>query len=106
MSHEIVWEFRVSTARTAEFEQAYGSEGDWARLFRSAPGFIETRLLRDTENEGRYLTVDRWESREAFDHFKHRYATQYSELDTQLEGIAWSETRLGAFDTVVLPSPT
>ncbi|MDG2538206.1 antibiotic biosynthesis monooxygenase [Dyella jiangningensis] len=100
MSYDIVWEFRPAAERALEFEQAYGPEGAWVRLFRHAPGFIETRLLRDTEEPTRYLTVDRWESRHAFDDFKRRFATEYRTLDVQLEGLARSETRLGAFDTM------
>lgn len=100
MSYEIVWEFRLPAARAAAFEQAYGPEGVWVQLFRRAPGFIETRLLRDAEDEERYLTVDRWNSREAFDAFKHRFAAEYGAQDQELEGLAWSETRIGAFDSI------
>jgi heme-degrading monooxygenase HmoA len=100
MSYEIVWEFRLATASAAGFEQAYGPGGAWAQLFRQAPGFIETSLLRDAEIDGRYLTVDRWDLREAFDNFKRRFANEYSALDTKLEGLASSERRLGAFDTL------
>ncbi|WP_201316375.1 antibiotic biosynthesis monooxygenase family protein [Dyella sp. EPa41] len=100
MSYDIVWEFRLAAAHAARFEQAYGPEGAWVELFRHAPGFIETRLLRDAEDETRYLTVDRWESRDAFEDFKRRFATEYRTLDAQLEGLALSETRLGAFDAI------
>lgn len=100
MSYDIMWEFRLPAERAAEFEQAYGPEGAWTRLFRHAPGFIETRLLRDAEDQTRYLTMDRWESRDAFDDFKRRFATEYRTLDAQLEGLAQTETRLGAFDTM------
>lgn len=99
MSYDIVWEFRVPPARRAEFEDAYGPEGPWARLFRRAPGFIETRLLHDVDDAGRYLTVDRWESRDAFEGFKHRFDAEYGALDQRLEGLALSEIRLGAFGT-------
>lgn len=79
--------------------EAYGSDGPWAQLFRRAPGFIETRLLHDMEDAGRYLTVDRWASHEAFEAFRRDFAADYSTLDRQLEGLASLETRLGAFDT-------
>lgn len=99
MSYDIVWEFRVPLTRTAQFVEAYASDGPWAQLFRRAPGFIETRLLQDTEDAGRYLTVDRWESHAAFEAFKHDFATDYNALDERLEGLASLEVRLGAFDT-------
>lgn len=99
MSYDIVWEFRVPLTRTVQFVEAYASDGPWAQLFRRAPGFIETRLLQDTEDAGRYLTVDRWESRAAFEAFKRDFAADYNALDEQLEGLASLEVRLGAFDT-------
>jgi len=99
MSYDIVWEFHVPLTRKAQFVEAYRSDGPWAQLFRRASGFIETRLLQDTEVAGRYLTVDRWESCAAFEAFKRDFAADYNALDEQLEGLALLETRLGAFDT-------
>lgn len=99
MSYDIVWEFRVPLTRKAEFVEAYRSNGPWAQLFQRATGFLETRLLQDAEDAGRYLTVDRWESHAAFEAFKRDYAADYNALDEQLEGLASLEVRLGAFDT-------
>jgi heme-degrading monooxygenase HmoA len=100
MSYDIVWEFQVPAGRETDFESAYGPQGPWAQLFGRAPGFIEVRLLRCRERAGRYLTVDRWETPQAFEQFKRRFAAEYATLDRQLEGIAATEIRLGAFDTV------
>jgi len=99
MSYNIVWEFRVPVEHKAKFMEAYASNGPWAQLFRRAPGFIETRLLQDTEDVERHLTVDCWESRSAFDAFKVDFAEDYNALDQRLEGMASSEVRLGAFDS-------
>ncbi|WP_172461718.1 antibiotic biosynthesis monooxygenase family protein [Dyella jiangningensis] len=100
MSYDIVWEFRLPATRASEFEHAYGPRGPWVQLFRRAPGYIETQLLRDAEDAARYLTVDRWESRESFEAFRHRHRADYDALDQQLEGLATSETRLGAFEAI------
>lgn len=98
MSYAIVWEFLVPEAQRAAFEAAYGPDGPWAQLFRRAPGFFEVKLLRSPESAGRYLTIDRWESAVAFENFKSRFANEYQALDRQLEGLASSEVRIGAFD--------
>ena len=45
---EIVWEYEVRPEKVEAFEALYGPEGDWARLFRRADGYVETRLFRDT----------------------------------------------------------
>ena len=55
----IIWRYRVAEARRRDFEAAYGPDGDWARLFRQAPGFGGTELL--SEGRGRYVTIDRWD---------------------------------------------
>jgi heme-degrading monooxygenase HmoA len=97
VTYLIVWEFSVPRERVPDFEAAYGPDGAWARLFARAAGFIEVELLRSTQQEGRYLTIDRWESRGAFEAFHARFAAEYKELDTSFEGLASAETRVGAF---------
>jgi heme-degrading monooxygenase HmoA len=100
MTYNIVWEFRVAPERAADFKAAYGPGGEWARLFGQAAGFLEVVLLRSVEADGRYLTVDRWESRSAFEAFQARFAADYKALDERLEGLATAETRVGAFVNV------
>lgn len=97
VTYEIIWEFRVPPHRHADFEAAYGGQGEWARLFAKADGFIEVKLLKCSEQEGRYLTIDRWVSRAAFEAFQMRFSHAYRALDEFLEGMAATETRIGAF---------
>ena len=77
---------------------AYGGDGDWARLFSSAPGFIRTELWHD--GDGIYLTADFWKSFEAFERFQASQGEAYRRLDAELEGVALTEEFLGAFDLV------
>jgi len=98
--HVIVWEFRVRPGREAEFESAYGPDGDWARLFRRDPAYRGTDLLRDGAAERRYVTVDRWASRAANDAFRERWRTEYEALDRRCESFTEHEAALGRYDTV------
>ncbi len=95
-----IWEFTVEPARRAEFESHYGPEGDWAGLFRRAPGYLGSELLQDRADPLRYLTVDRWESLEAWRAFRSRFAAEYERLDRQFEGLASREAPLGEYTTV------
>lgn len=95
-----VWEFIVAPGHIDSFEQAYGPEGDWARLFRRAPGYLRTELLKDPSRPGRYLTVDAWESRRQWEEFRARFAKEFEALDLKCEGWTLSETELGRFDTL------
>ena len=61
--YTILWEFLVPPQRRAEFERAYArgrAVGRAVRPGRRLRSAIE--LLRCTEQDGRYLTVDRWRS--------------------------------------------
>jgi hypothetical protein len=44
------------------------------------------------------LTIDRWASVAAFEDFKRLFAAEYQALDAQLEGLASTEVRVGAFE--------
>ena len=92
-----LWEFTVLPARQAEFESHYGIDGDWVRLFRRGTGYLGSELLQDRANSLRYLTIDRWESIEAWRAFRSRFAQEYEQLDRELEGLASREAALGEY---------
>lgn len=96
-AYTYLWEFEVSPESVADFEQRYGPAGAWVQLFRRSPDYIETLLLRDSAVPGRYLTVDRWRSEQAYLAFKSTFATQYAQLDSECEQLTVSERSLGAF---------
>ena len=92
-----LWEFAVAPAKLAEFEAHYGPDGTWARLFRRAPGYAGSELLRDRADTLRYLTIDRWESREAWQACRREHATEYERLDRGFEGLTTREAPLGEY---------
>ena len=92
-----VWEFQVLSGCEAEFEQHYGPNGTWARLFAQATGYIETLLLKDSANAGRYLTVDRWIDEDAYRAFRSANSRQYEQLDQQCAKLTTAENLVGEF---------
>lgn len=98
MTHLRLWRFEVAPENERRFVEAYRADGDWARLFATAPGFLHTELWRD--GDGIYLTADHWQSVTAFEGFQASQGEEYRRLDARLEGIAGLETFLGAFDLV------
>jgi len=96
-----VWEFVVDGARRVEFEHHYGPRGSWAALFRRANDYLGTELLSDEATAGRYLTIDRWRSAEAYRAFRSRFATEYAALDRQCEAFTREERSLGSFTEIV-----
>jgi len=93
---EIIWEFVVREESREEFEREYSASGAWAEFFRRSPAYHGTTLLAGEAN--RYLTLDRWDSQEAYEEFRMANRPEYSDLDTRLEPLTSSERCLGIFE--------
>ncbi len=64
-------------------------------------GFVATELNRDLKDPARYLTLDFWESREAYDAFRAQHAAEYAAIDRECEALTAEEKALGAFERIV-----
>ncbi|WP_158513589.1 antibiotic biosynthesis monooxygenase family protein [Kozakia baliensis] len=92
-----MWAFSVLPSQIKIFESAYGPEGPWARLFSSSPAFLDTRLLRDIDEAGRYLTIDRWSSMAAYEIFRQDHLDAYGALDSACSPLFREKRVVGAF---------
>ena len=91
--HVVLWRFRARAGCEAEFEAAYGDGGTWSSLFREAPGYLGTDLLRS--RDGTYLSMDRWQSEEAYRSFRDARRAEYDALDAACAPLTDEETELG-----------
>ena len=96
--HVIVWEFEAKPGSETEFERAYGPRGAWVEFFARAPGYSGTELLRDRDTPGRYVTIDRWRSRENFEAFRDANRAEYAAIDRRCEDLTRHERLLGRFE--------
>jgi heme-degrading monooxygenase HmoA len=93
----IIWEYRVKAEHESDFTSVYSEHGDWVQLFRKSPGYIGTELLHDQTKKDRYLTIDRWESTEAYDAFRLSSDREYRTLDRKCSNWTEEESALGCF---------
>lgn len=91
----ILWEFRVKANRRTEFEEVYGPDGPWDRLFRRSKGYMNSELLCDVSQPDRFITVDHWESLQDYESFQTQWKAEYASLDAQCGGLTESEKLLG-----------
>lgn len=77
----ILWEYRVEAKKRSEFEKTYSPNGMWAHLFKRGVGYLDTELLHDEKRPQRYLTIDRWVSKENYETFQSRWKREYKALD-------------------------
>jgi heme-degrading monooxygenase HmoA len=94
------WTYRVRPGTNATFEKYYGPAGAWVLLFQDAPGYRSTTLYQDRRDPDRYLTVDVWESEDAFRTFRAACAAEFEHLDQACEEFTLEETPLGEFHPV------
>ena len=92
-SYIILWKFRPKKGREKDFESAYGPNGGWVQLFKKAKGFIKTELYQN--GDGSYLTVDEWESEEAYEQFKAQNQNEYQDLDSKYQSLTDEEVFIG-----------
>jgi len=100
----LVFSYEVRDAE--QFEGVYGPEGEWSTFFAQARGYIGTELLRDVEQPGRYLVVDRWESADAYNAFATEHREEYMRRVDDTRFVYESELRFGTFENVWGAPPT
>ena len=99
----VIWEFRVRPGMESRFEEVYGPEGAWAQLFRTGDGFTGTELHRDAHIARRYITLDFWNSEQAYRRFRQQNAARYQAIDAECEAMTESEAEMGSFSRVGSP---
>lgn len=98
-----IWEFFVRPGKEEEFVRHYGPDGTWTALFRRAPGFLETILLRNREYPSRFVTVDRWKSADTFAAFRGEFDREFTRLDVRCRELTTREDPLGTYDVLAPP---
>jgi heme-degrading monooxygenase HmoA len=92
-----IWRFQARTEKAEQFRAAYGSSGAWAALFRRGAGYLGTECLASTVDPTVYVTVDRWESADAWAAFLREWSDDYAALDRTCEELTLAEEEIGAF---------
>jgi heme-degrading monooxygenase HmoA len=95
----ILWEYSVAEDKRAAFLELYGPRGEWERLFRGHEGWMRSELLRDDGTPGRYVSVDRWSSRELYERFLERSKADFERIDQLGQALTDREEQLGRFET-------
>ena len=96
----VMWEFEVAESARSSFEKIYGQHGAWTQLFLKDAAYLGTELLRDLSVLGRYVSTDRWQSREAYENFRLQNAAEYRKLDARCTELTGHENIIGQFAVV------
>jgi heme-degrading monooxygenase HmoA len=106
MDHDIpaqytyIWEYLVLPDRVDEFEELYGPQGAWRELFQQSTGYIKTELHRDRSQLNRFVTVDYWESYDAWLDWRALFEARFQQLDRRGGQLTAEEREVGRFHCV------
>ena len=90
-----VFQYTATAGKSAEFEQAYGADGDWVRLFATAEGYLGSTL--EGADGGRYRTQDHWRSAADFTAFLAANQRAYDKVDRVYAALKSTEEHCGHF---------
>ncbi len=96
--YRLVWEFDAKPERVADFEKVYSLEGRWTTFFCLSPDYLGTQLYRNTTDANRFVIVDTWRSRTAYETFRKANAAEYATLDEWCRQLLDHERMLGVTD--------
>lgn len=97
MRYVYIWQFDVVEGKEPEFENVYGSEGAWVKLFQLDNNYLHTTLIRDIHTKGRYLTIDVWKDRNSYISFNEKFKNEFEKLDIRCESLTTEETKIGEY---------
>lgn len=98
--YTIIFEFFVFKGKAKAFEELYGQEGAWVKLFRKSSGYKGTELMINPEDPHHYITVDKWQSEEIYYAFLHEHQKEYQKIDALGDSFTFDQRRVGAFFNV------
>jgi quinol monooxygenase YgiN len=100
MEIQTIWDYEVRDNFIGQFKDAYGPDGEWAKLYKKCSGYIKTDLLQDLDNPNRFITIDCWQSHTALDSMIHIVAPEYEYLEKRCEAFTTSENHIGIFELI------
>ncbi|HEY6764351.1 MAG TPA: hypothetical protein VI386_06230 [Candidatus Sulfotelmatobacter sp.] len=62
----------------------FGPEGIWSRFLRQGEGYIQTEVIRESVDDGRYRVRDFWSWHRGFEIFRGRFAEDFNRFDRQI----------------------
>jgi hypothetical protein len=96
--YRLVWELDAKPERVADFEKVYGAHGRWDAFFRLSADYLGSELYKSTGTDHRFIVVDAWRSRSAYESFRKANAAEYSTLDDWCRQLLDHERMLGVTD--------
>ena len=98
--YSVIWQYQVKVGAEENFKALYNSNGEWVQWFKESPHFIRTDLMRSSESSDVFVTVDWWESKEAYEKFYNSNPKRREAIDSKGENYTLQEKRIGSYEVI------
>lgn len=98
--YSILRQYQIHATQRIPFEEAYGRGGSWQALFSESIQYRGSYLHRSDTEEGHYLLIDTWISREAYEEFMRLHERPCTALTVKLQPLYQSSYIMGTFYSV------
>ena len=95
-----VWKYEVKEESIEKFEDLYGQNGKWVKLFKENAGYLMTEFVASLSDNSVYITIDKWESNHHYQNYLDKNKNKILEIDVEGEEFTLNETKIGWFETV------
>ena len=99
----IMWQFDVKDERSAEFEELYGVDGEWATMNRQTRSYLGSSFLRDQNRSSRYVVVEYWSEMVVYEQHRAYRSDVIEALEARLAEIVKSIEPVGVFTALDVP---
>jgi heme-degrading monooxygenase HmoA len=102
----IIWQFDVIKGREEEFEEFYGSEGEWTATNRLTRSYIGSSFLRDQNQPSRYIVVEYWSEMVVHEQHRAYRSDAIVTLEQRRAALVTAVDPLGVFTALDVPERT
>ena len=99
----IMWQFDVIKGREAEFEEFYGTDGEWTAANRLTRSYLGTSFLRDQNSPSRYIVIEYWSEMLVHEHHRTYRADTIATLEARRSELVESVEPMGVFTALDVP---
>jgi hypothetical protein len=98
-----MWQFDVKAGAEKEFEQLYGSEGDWTMLNRPTRSYLGTSFLRDQNLASRYILIEYWSEMIVYEQHRASRSAAIASIEAKRTALVERFEPLGIFTALDVP---
>jgi hypothetical protein len=99
----IAWRFTVKPGSETDFEQLFGTDGEWNVLNRQTRSFLGSSFLRDQNQESRYLLIEYWSEMVVAEPHRPYRKDAIPSLEERRDALVESVEPLGVFTALNVP---